>query len=99
MDTLTLHVGMTGDDTDEALEHTDDECSPWHTDGDGWQSWGDPVGTAGNSGAVHVQATVAGLDEAIALVDQWRGRLIPDGPIVGALTASAHWSHTVATIR
>jgi hypothetical protein len=91
--TYTLHVGMSNEDAYEAVQHTDDEQSPWQSDNDGWFPWGDPLGIAGSDNdTVHLQAINVTLEDAETLVSEWASRLVPTSGIIAVISDSAVWS-------
>lgn len=107
-DEVTLHVGVHRDRVPDAVAALIAARLPVpRTDMDGWFSWGDPVGEAGNdadtlhltwttarnNGAALSTAVVAVLrDEGLTVAVTWPGS---DLRVDSALTTAEDWSRPV----
>lgn len=108
--TRTLHVGVDVTRLLDVQRHAKQYADVrWHVDGDGWEVWGEAVGTDENDGAtLHLSSRkkltdedartlVAMLNDIRALIPM-RRNVEPGQVVYGVLTNQQDWSEDVSTI-
>lgn len=105
----TLHIGVDVTSLLTAVRQSRYADVRWHIDGDGWEVWGEAVGTEDNEAPVlhlssrkgltddEARLTVAMLNDVRALVPM-RRNVEPGQVVYGVLTDRQDWSEDVATI-